>query len=55
MAELLLQLFDGARERGLRNIALLGGTGEIEQSRRCKEVPNLVHLHRCLPFCKARG
>ncbi len=50
MAELFLQLFDRARERGLRNIALLGGAREIEQARYGKEVPDLVHFYRCAVF-----
>jgi hypothetical protein len=46
IAELLFQLFDGTRERGLCDIALLGGAREIEQARHRKEVPDLVHFHQ---------
>src|SRR5262249_27463585 len=46
LAKLLLQLFDRARERGLGNITFLGGAGEVEQASHCKEISDLVHLHR---------
>ena len=44
-AELVLELLDGARQRGLRDVAFLGGAREIQQPRDREEVSDLMHLH----------
>ena len=44
-----LQLFDGPRQRGLRDIALVGGAREVEHTRNREEVANLMHLHGRAP------
>ena len=50
-AKLAFELADGARERGLGNVALLGGAREIESSRHGEEVADLMHFHgRCAPL-----
>ena len=49
-AELALELADGAGERGLGDVALLGGAREIERARHREEVADLMHFHgRCAP------
>jgi hypothetical protein len=50
-AEFALELFDGAREGGLRDVALLGGTREVPRPRDCQEIPNLMHFHQCASGC----
>jgi len=44
-AEFVLQLADRARQRGLRDIALLGGTREVQRAGDRQEVTDLVHFH----------
>jgi hypothetical protein len=44
-AKLLFELLDGAGQRGLRDVTLFGGAGEVQQSRYRKEVSDLVHFH----------
>ena len=48
-AQLAFELADGAGERGLRHVALLGGAREVERARHGQEVANLVHLHGAPP------
>ena len=48
-AQLFLQLLDGPRQRRLRNVTLLGGAGEVQQSRDGEEVSDLVHFHAGTP------
>ena len=49
-AKLAFELADGAGERGLGDVALLGGAREIERARHREEVADLVHFHgRCAP------
>ena len=45
-AELLLELLDGAGQRRLGDVAVLGGAGEVERLAHREEVADLVHLHR---------
>jgi hypothetical protein len=47
-AELLFEELDGARQGGLRHIALLAGAGEIQLLGQREEVSNLMHFHDCL-------
>jgi hypothetical protein len=49
-AEFAFEMFDRARERRLRDIALLGGAREVPRPRDCEEIPNLMHFH-----CYASG
>src|SRR5271155_885813 len=44
-SELLLEKLDGARQRGLRHIALLARAGEIQLLGHREEITNLMHLH----------
>jgi len=44
-AELLLQQLDCARQRRLRDVALLGGLGEVQRICDGQEIADLVHLH----------
>ena len=44
-AELLLEIADGAAERRLRDVALLGGLREVERLRHGEEVTDLMHFH----------
>jgi len=44
-AQFLFQELDGARERGLRNVALFRGAREIEFLGHGEEITNLVHFH----------
>jgi hypothetical protein len=48
-AQLFFQLFDGSRERGLRDVTLLGSAGEVQQARYGEEVSDLVHFHAGTP------
>ncbi len=53
-AEFGLQLLDGPRQRRLRDVALVGGAGEVEHTRDREEVANLMHLHGRAPVCRDR-
>jgi hypothetical protein len=44
-AELVLQQFDGPRQRRLGHVAFLGRTREVARSRDREEIPDLVHFH----------
>src|SRR5262249_34683456 len=44
-AELFLQIANRTAQRGLRDVALVGSLGEIEQSRRRQKIADLVHFH----------
>lgn len=44
-AHLLLELLDGAGQRGLRDVAALGGAGEVQVLAERKEIAHLVHFH----------
>ena len=44
-AELLLQQLDGPRQRGLGDVAGLGGAREVQRARQGEEVADLMHLH----------
>src|SRR5262249_24990090 len=44
-AQLTFELLDGAGERRLGNVALLGRLGEIQLTDRGKEISALVHFH----------
>jgi len=44
-AQFLFQELDGARKRGLRNVALFRGAREIEFPGHGEELTNLVHFH----------
>ena len=48
-AELGLELLDRARQRGLRDVALLRRAREIEQLRHREEIADLVHFHGSAP------
>jgi hypothetical protein len=48
-AQLMLELLDGAGKRWLADVALLGGTREIQRSRQGNEIANLLHFHRQPP------
>jgi hypothetical protein len=45
-AELVLQLLDGAGERRLGDVTLLGRAGEVQGLAYREEVADLMHLHR---------
>jgi hypothetical protein len=45
-AQLLLELLDGAGERRLGDVALLGGAREVERLADREEIADLVHFHR---------
>ena len=45
-AELVLELLDGARQRGLGNVAVLGRTSEVQFARYRQEVADVMHFHR---------
>ncbi len=47
-SKLLFEKLDGARQRGLRHIALLACAGEIQLLGHREEITNLVHLHGSL-------
>ena len=53
-AELRLEELDGTRERGLRDVALLGRPREVEDTRDGQEVADLVHLQGAV-FSGAAG
>src|SRR5437016_1849148 len=44
-AELALQLLDGARERGLRDVGLLRGAREVQFLCDGEKITDLVHFH----------
>ena len=50
-AKFRLQHLDGARQRGLRHIAFFGGAGEIENTRDCQEIADLMHFHKQRLLC----
>ena len=50
-AELLLELLDRPGQRGLGDVAMLGGAGEVERLGDRKEVADLMHLHRWRSRC----
>ena len=50
-AKLAFELTDGAGERGLCDIAFLGGAREIERPRYSEEVADLMHFHADKPRC----
>jgi hypothetical protein len=47
--EFVLQLLDGARQRGLADIALLRGSREIERAGQRHKISDLLHFHRQPP------
>src|SRR5215467_6684225 len=49
-AKFLLQKPDRACQGGLRNIALLGGSSEIELGGDREKIPDLMHFHCTLPI-----
>ena len=50
-AELLLEKLDRAGQGRLRDVALLGGAGEIQRVRDRQKVADLMHLHApAVPF-----
>ena len=50
-AKLAFELADGAGERGLGDMAFLGGAREIERPRYSEEVADLMHFHADKPRC----
>ena len=46
-AKLLLELLDGAGQRGLRDVAALGRAREIQLLAEREEVADLMHFHWC--------
>jgi hypothetical protein len=48
-AELALEKLDCPGQRRLRDVAALGGAGEVQFLSDREEVANLVHLHRFVP------
>jgi hypothetical protein len=44
-AQFLLQLADPSRERGLRDVAGLGGAGEVLLAGECREILKLADVH----------
>lgn len=54
-AEFILEKFDCARQRGLRDIALLGRPGEIQLLGDGQEVSDLADLHCTLPLGGGSG
>ena len=49
-AKLAFQQLDRARQRGLRDVALLRGAREIERARDRQKVSDLVHFHVLRPL-----
>src|SRR6516164_1354102 len=47
--KLPLQLLNRARERRLRDVALLGGTREVQLLCDCEKITNLMHFHGSTP------
>ena len=48
-AQLAFQQLDGARQRRLRDVALLGGAREVQRPGDSQEIPDLVHFHSSVP------
>ncbi len=48
-AELRLELFDGARERRLRDVTFLSRAGEIEHPCQGEKISHLMHFHCAIP------
>ena len=44
-AEFGLELLDGARQRRLRHVAVIGRAREIQRARYREEISHLVHFH----------
>src|SRR5262245_40851921 len=47
-AEFSLELLDGARERGLRDVTPFRGTRKVQRLAQCKKISDLIKLH-CVP------
>ena len=48
-AELFLELLDGARQRGLSDVAALGRAGEVQFLAEAEEIADLMHFHKKSP------
>ena len=44
-AQLFFELLDGARQRGLRDVAALGRAGEVQFLAEAEEIADLMHFH----------
>jgi hypothetical protein len=53
-AKLGFQLLDRPRQRGLRDVALVGGAREVQHARNREKIANLMHLHGRAPVCPGR-
>ena len=58
-AKFVLELLDGAGQRGLGNVAFFRGTREIQRARNREKIPNLLHFHAkwpsSVPYAMRRG